>query len=404
MIFMELVKTSLKSLFSNKLRTFLTTLGIIIGIMAVITLLNLGESAQKFITNSVGSLGSNLVSVIPGRRSSNTPFGIDISSKFTIKEIDALLDSPRYFFSEAAAYSSKDFQISEGTNTMRASIAGVYGDYWMVRSITLNSGRKITETDNKSLARVAVIGTEVAKNLFPNENPIGKRVKVNGVQFTIVGINAAQSSLGFTNPNAIIYIPLQTYQKIVTGEDRVQVIYVKAKDENSVDNADKEVTSILRRVRGLEEGESNDFSTGNSSEILTTISSITGALTAFLITIGAISLLVGGIGIMNIMFVTVRERTREIGLRKALGARNVDILLQFLTEAVVITIFGGIIGTVLGVTLSLIIARLAGFEPSISIPSIVLSVGVSGAIGLIFGIYPAKKASELSPIEALRFE
>lgn len=404
MKFWELVKTSFKALYSNKLRTFLTTLGIIIGIMAVITLLNLGEGAQNFITKTVSSLGSNLITVVPGRFDTNAVGGVSGRSEFTQKDIDSLKNEPHFFYTHLSGYNSRTVKAQHEGETINVSLTGVSEDYWVVREKEVAMGRKITDRDDKSLARVAVVGPDVVDEFFPDQNPVGQEIKINGISLIIVGVATREGSIGITNPDQAVTIPLQTYQKVFTGESSVNAIYIRAKDKDSIDVAESEIRAILMRTRGLGQGKEADFTIRNAGEVLNILNQITSLLTSFLIAIGAISLLVGGIGIMNIMFVTVRERTREIGLRKALGATNNDIMFQFLIEAVVITMLGGAIGTFIGVVLSLLIAAVAGFDAVISINSILLAVGVSGAIGLVFGIYPARKAAQLSPIEALRFE
>ncbi len=402
--YIEILAASIKALSANKLRTFLTTLGIIIGIMAVITLLNIGQGAQKSITDSVNSLGSNQLTVIPGRVNTNSPLGLELTSLFTIDDLNALRKTTKSYYLDVTGFSSRSYSAQQGSEIMNVTLAGISGDYWLVRDIDLGSGRKLTDEDEKTLARVAVIGSDVASQLFPNQNPIGQRIKVSGVNLTIVGVNTSQGAALISNPDENVFIPLLTFQKIFTGQDSINVFYAKAKDADTISFAEQEIKVKLRQFRRIPVGDNDDFTVRNSSAFLSTLNQITTIFTAFLSTIGGISLLVGGIGIMNIMFVTVRERTREIGLRKSLGATNNDILFQFLSEAVAITFLGGIIGTILGVTLSFVISRIANFAFVVSFESIFLAVGVSGAIGLVFGIYPARNASKLNPIDALRFE
>lgn len=403
MSFQELFKTSIRSLVSNKLRTFLTILGIIIGITAVITLLNVGQAAQNTITNTVNSLGSDLITIVPGKINRNSQFGIDLSSKFTLKDVEAL-NKPSNYYTGVAGYSAFSQTVQYGNKTYKTTLAGIYGDYFRIRSINVTSGRQFTAEEDRSLARVAVVGTEVVKNLFEGESPIGKKIKINGNLLTIIGVNEEKGTTGIASPDEIVFVPLSTAQKVFVGDDSVRTIYLQSKDAKSVDFAQQEAEIRLRQSRGITQDQESDFTIRNSGQILDTLNQITSIFTLFLAAIGAISLLVGGIGIMNIMFVTVRERTREIGLRKALGATNRDILLQFLTEAIVITTFGGIVGTILGIILSLLFAVVANISPVVSPMSVILSVGVSSLIGLVFGIYPANQAARLSPIDALRFE
>jgi len=402
--YIEIAAASIKALTSNKLRTFLTTLGIIIGIMAVITLLNIGQGAQKSITDSINSLGSNQLTVIAGSVNLNNPLGIIEAKKFTIDDVEALRDTKKNYYSEAAGMSTKPYTVMRNNVNMSVTVGGIMGDYGFVRDIEIGAGRKISDEDGKSLARVAVLGSEVAKKLYSNENPIGQKIKLGNINLTIIGVTVSQGGGIVSNPDEFVYIPLQTFQKVLTGVDSVAAIYVKAKDSDTTSFAEQEVTIKLRQFRQLKADDENDFTIRNSSQLLGTLNQVTSIFTAFLSTIGGISLLVSGIGIMNIMFVTVRERTREIGLRKSIGATNNDILFQFLAEAVAITFLGGIIGTILGILLSFLIASVAGFAFVLSFESIFLAVGVSGGIGLLFGIYPARNAARLNPIEALRFE
>jgi putative ABC transport system permease protein len=280
----------------------------------------------------------------------------------------------------------------------------VYGDYWNVNSVEIDKGRELGARDNNTLEKVAVIGPDLTSELFGDEDPIGKQFTIGNQTFTVVGVTKAKGSSGISNPDELIYIPLTTLQKFLSGDDRIQVIYAKVKDSNVVDAAQSEIQTILRRERNLKEGDDNDFTIRNSVDALNFISQLTSIFTVFLAAIGAISLLVGGIGIMNIMFVTVRERTKEIGLRKSLGATKNDILLQFLAEATVVTLLGGIVGVILGTVLTYIFTSVAGIGFEIYPNSIILAVGVSAIIGLVFGIYPAYNAAQLNPIDALRYE
>ncbi|WKZ30498.1 MAG: ABC transporter permease [Candidatus Dojkabacteria bacterium] len=401
----ELFTTAMRSLVTNKLRTFLTILGIIIGIMSVITLLNVGESAQNSITNSVNSFGSDLISIIPGKIDVSSITGIVLDKPFTVDDVRALEEHDALYYGGVAAMNAQGLMTQYEDKTRRYTVDGIYGDYFTLRNMEIAYGRNFSNEDSQSLARIAVIGPKVAEEYFGEvQLALGKKIRINGIPFTVIGVQKPKDAVPFMDPNEIIYVPLGTYQKLLTGDDSVQIIYANSKSTDNMEYAQREVTLVLRRHRGIASGEESDFSIQTSGEILSTINQITGIFTLFLSAIGGISLLVGGIGIMNIMFVTVRERTREIGLRKALGATNRDILLQFLTEAVVVTVLGGIIGTILGVLLTYIFAAVANLEPVISLQSVSMAVGISAAIGLVFGIYPARQASLMSPIEALRFE
>lgn len=402
--FFILIKTALSSLAVNKLRTFLTILGIVIGILSVITLLNLGQAAQASIQESVSGFGSNLISVIPGKLRTSTGFNFSMSESFTMEQVDAFKDAPKFFISGVATSASQVTQAQYGSNNLSLSTIGVYGDYWDVQNIKLAQGKAISEKQIQSLEKVAVVGPDLTSKLFDDENPIGKKIKLNNQTFTVIGVTVARGSNGFTNPDTNIYIPLSALQRYLSGRQTVTSLLVLSKDPNQMAPAADEIETILRRVQKTPAGEENNFTIRNSQQALSILDQITSILTAFLAAIGAISLLVGGIGIMNIMFVTVNERTKEIGLRKSLGATKNDILLQFLAEAIVVTLLGGILGTALGLGLTYLIANLAALPFTVDWSSVLLAVGVSGTIGLVFGIYPAWKAAQLSPIDALRYE
>ena len=405
-IFWQLIKSAFTSLAVNKLRTFLTILGIVIGIMSVITLLDLGQAAQAEITNSISSIGSNLITIIPGqlRSGSGINIGSLTSTSFTMSDVDALINAPKYFVSGVATQSSSVAKVQYDGNIENISVIGIYGDYWNVRSIEVAQGQPITDRDITAMSKVAIVGPELTTDLFNGESPIGKKIKINNQNFTVIGITKAVGSNGFTNPDTMVTIPLTTMQKFITGNEKVSQMFATSKDSNTTTAAQNELETILRQAHNLKPGDASDFTIRSASQALSIIDTITGVLTAFLAAIGAISLLVGGIGIMNIMFVTVNERTKEIGLRKALGATKNDILLQFLAEAIVVTLLGGVLGTAMGVGLTYIICSIASLPFTVSTASIVLAVGVSATIGLVFGIYPAWKAAQLSPIDALRYE
>jgi len=402
-----LVKSAFTSLSINKLRTFLTILGVVIGISSVISLLNLGQAAQKYIENSVSSIGTSLISVIPGRLGSSFgPAALDMlsSSSFSFDEVKKLMAAPRLFIEGISTESTRQFTIQYQNNSKTNSITGEYGDYWQVRKIEIQGGRALTQKDSEQLAKVAVVGPDMIDKIFNGEDPVGKKFKVNNQTFTVVGVTKVRGSNGFMNLDEVVIIPLPTYQKYLTGDTTLRTVYASATDPKYIQLGQEEIASNLARIRNIKPGQVNNFTVSSSQQALSILTSITDVFTLFLAAIGAISLLVGGIGIMNIMFVTVKERTREIGLRKALGAKNTDILLQFLSEAVTVTLLGGIIGTILGISLTFVITTIAGLPFTVDLISIILAVGVSVAIGLTFGIYPAWQAAKLNPIDALRYE
>jgi len=400
----ETIKTAYRSLVANKLRTVLTILGIIIGITSVISLVGIGKGAQKTIEGSVSSFGSNVITITPGRPTGSTAFSFDFSAKFSDQDYEALKNSNKQFVSEYAAATQGSYKVSYENNVKVLAVIGQKGNFAKIRNFNIQKGRELTTLDETSNSKVAVIGPDLIDSIFNGQSPIGEKIKINNIPFTVVGVTEAKGSNGFVNTDESILIPLSSMQKFLTGNEDLRNIIAQAKDPTEVNAAKEEIANVLRKSRNLKTTETNDFSVRDSGEFLTILNQITDVFTIFLSAIAAISLLVGGIGIMNIMFVSVSERTKEIGLRKALGAKNRDILLQFLIEAVMVTLLGGIIGVGLGVGISVLISKIANFESVITLESILLALGVSASIGLIFGIYPARKASKLNPIDALRFE
>lgn len=399
-----LLKNALDSLTVNKLRTFLTVLGIVIGITSVITLVNIGEAAQGTIESSVSAFGSDLITIIPGKFSSGSQgFSFDLSASFDFQNVVDLKSKPNLYLKGISTESSKLTNVRVGLNNQQMSITGVYGDYFSVRSVELLAGREINLKDSDTLSRVAVIGPDIRDKFF-DENPIGKTINISNQNYTIVGITKPRGSNGFQNLDEVVIIPLKTMQKLITGTTTVRSIIVSASDPKYISLAAEEVKNNLRDIRGIDKSEDSDFTVRTSAQALGILTDITNIFTIFLALISGISLLVGGIGIMNIMFVSVKERTREIGLRKALGATRNDILYQFLTESIAVTMLGGILGTILGILLTYIFTQVAALAFSININTVILAVGVSGLIGLIFGSYPAWQAAKLDPIVALRYE
>lgn len=397
----------LATLTVNKLRTGLATLGIIIGIGSVIALVSLGQSSQASIKNQIQSLGSNLLTVMPGaRRSGNVREAQGSVTSLTYDDAQAILTSPQVTaVKNVSPEYSRRAQVVAGRNNTNTQVIGTTPSYAEIRKLNISSGSFISTRDVDSIAKVAVVGPQVVTDLFgEGANPIGETVRINKQSFRVVGVTASRGGTGFMNQDDIIFVPLTTAQKVVFGATNISSISIEAKSEEVMTQAQDEVGYFLLARHHLNDPTTADFSIMSQNDIMQTASSVTSTFTALLSGIAAISLVVGGIGIMNIMLVTVTERTREIGLRKALGAKKKWIITQFLLEAVIITFVGGFIGVIVGTGVSFLIANSMSLPPALSFSSILLAFGVSAGIGILFGWYPAQKAAKLNPIEALRYE
>jgi putative ABC transport system permease protein len=404
---LELIHEAVGTLAVNKMRTGLAVLGIVIGIGSVIALVSLGQASQKSIESQIESLGSNMLTVMPGGQSVGAVRGAQ-GGGTTLTLDDALAISKSSEITTVHSVSpelQRRAQVVAGRNNTNTQILGVYPAYAQIRKVTLSSGIFITDRDIQSLAKIAVIGPQVVSDLFPDDtSPIGKSIRVNGQALRIVGITNSKGGSGFQNQDDIIYVPLSTAQKQLFGISYVSSIAVEAKSQDVMTQAQDQIGYFLLARHKISDPLQADFSIFSQNDILNTASQVTGTFTALLSGIAAISLLVGEIGIMNIMLVTVTERTREIGLRKALGAKKKTVIAQFLIEAIILTFTGGLLGMILGITISYFLTKAMNLTFFISPLSILLATGVSGLIGIVFGWYPAKKAADLQPIEALRYE
>lgn len=403
----DLLEETFMALSSNKVRSGLTMLGIVIGIASVIAMTAIGTGAQNSISKSIQSIGSNLIIVNPG-----APRGVGqqvrqergSAKTLTLADVEALksIDGVK---AVAAEISSRYQVAAKGTNT-NTTVDGVTTDYPIVRNIEVEEGSFITDQNNQSGAKVAVLGPTTVTDLFGEDanDVIGQTIRIKGNQFKIIGITKAKGGTGFQNPDDMIYIPLATAQRYFSGDQYVNSISVSASSADVTTQVQTDITNKLLSMHHISDAASADFNTMNQADIIATASSVTGTFTMLLSAIAAISLVVGGIGIMNMMLTSVTERTREIGLRKAIGAKRRDVNIQFLVEAVMLTFIGGVIGVILGWGVSFTITKLGILEAQVSIKSVFLAFGVSAFIGILFGYYPAGRASKLNPIEALRYE
>lgn len=403
----KLIISSYKNLAVNKLRTSLAMLGIVIGIGSVIALISLGKASQASVQSQIQSLGSNLLTVSPGSQMSGGVRGA-AGGRTTLTKADAeaIASSTKITTIKTVApvYSSRSQVISDKSNT-NTTVYGVTANYATVRQVALSVGNFITDSQVSSNAKVAVLGPTVVDDLFDGKtNIIGQSIKINGQSFSIIGITTSKGGSGMTNQDDAIYIPLSTAQKQVFGVKYLSTIYLEAKSSDVMIRAQNQVGYLLLSRHKIKDVSSADFTIMSQQDLLTTVTSVTGTFTAMLSGVAAISLIVGGIGIMNIMLVTVTERTREIGLRKALGAKKKVIIMQFLIESVILTITGGLIGIIFGIGGFYIYTKIASSTFIISLSSVLLAFAVSTGIGIIFGWYPAQKAASLQPIEALRYE
>ncbi len=402
------MQETFSAIVANKVRSGLTILGIIIGIGSVIAMVSIGQGAQGQIESSIQSIGSNLIIVTPGFQRGAGGGGVSAGrgAATTLTQADADAIAKEVLSITAVAPDlSKRYQITvKGTNT-NTQVVGTVPAYPGVRNVEVDNGAFITEQHLQSLSKVAVLGPTTRDDLFGvGADSIGQKIKINKIEFTVIGVMKARGGTGFGSQDDMVFVPISTAQRFLAGDTYVSTISIQAADQESMTAVQQDVTNLLLSRHNISDPTLADFQVMNQQDIAATASTVTNTLTLLLAAIAGISLIVGGIGIMNMMLTTVTERTREIGLRKAIGAKKRDISAQFLTEAIVLTFFGGAIGIILGWVASQAVSQIAGLATKVSLTSVLLAFGVSAAIGIIFGYYPAWRAANLNPIDALRYE
>lgn len=407
MLLSDLFYETKRAITSNKSRSSLTILGIVIGIGSVIAMVSIGQGAQSSIESSIESIGSNLLMISPGAQrgvGGQVNSGRGSSQTLTMADFEAI-NSEVTDIGNSTAYVSSRYQVIQKSNNTNTSVYGTTPSYTAVRNIEISEGSFITEQHVNGNAKVAVLGPTTKEDLFGEDGEaIGKTIRINSMNFTVIGITKSKGGSGFNNQDDMIFIPISTAQKFLTGNEYLSGISIQATSQDTLTLVQNQVNSLLMSRHKIKETETADFTILNQSDIVATASSVTGTFTILLGAIAGISLLVGGIGIMNMMLTTVTERTREIGLRKAIGATKANISTQFLTESVMLTFLGGLFGIFFGWVSSMVVTKFFSVATHISLMSILLAFGVSAAIGIIFGYYPARRAAKLNPIDALRYE
>ncbi|MBN2201016.1 ABC transporter permease [bacterium] len=405
MQFRNLVKVSMKGILKNRMRSFLTSLGIIIGVAAVIVMVGVGQGASQRIQSSIASMGTNLLIVFPGSsQAGGVNRGAGSWNRFTMDDADRIREQCRLISAVSPVVRSGD-QIIGGGNNWNTSIYGVTPDYFTIRTWTCEQGELFTDRDVASSRKVAVLGKTTAETLFPGQNPVGERIRIRNTPFIVTGVlkRKGQTAMG-PDQDDVVLAPATTVLYRLKGGRYVDMLNASAASMEQMAEAQEELRTVLRAAHRLRAGDDDDFTIRSQAEITEMATSTTKTMTLLLGAIAAVSLLVGGIGIMNIMLVSVTERTREIGIRMSVGARGRDVMMQFLTEAVVLSLTGGLIGILLAFLVSLVMNRFTSMQAVIRPDIVMLAFGFAGAVGIFFGLHPARKAAGLNPIEALRYE